>query len=138
MNTEGPTYTGLQSLIGGKLKSPPLGGPTPWTLLGDVPHLSCATITKYDCAADEYLHGQLSEWGEGEGHVESPVAWFAEVTLDPEQEPELTKHYGTIWLIARENSQGFSWVETFTDRASRDERLEAMRAEYAEWDTEVL
>lgn len=121
------------------------------------PHAECGSVGKFDCHFDEGVHGFTMESGAGEGHVDSPVGWFEEITLETECKgheqvvgsdlscdgsctPEwlFHQHYGTRWLIARENDRGFFWTEAYETEAYRDERLEALREAYAEWDTGVL
>ena len=120
-------------------------------------HTECGAVGKFDCTYDEYVWDVTMDTGDGEGHVESSVAWFCEVTLETECEghpglgdvsvycdgsctPEwrAAQHYDTRYLIARENSQGIFWVETYDTEEARDERLEGLRQAYAEWDTDVL
>ena len=103
-------------------------------------HTECGAVGKFDCLADEYIYGTTLESGAGEGDVEASCAWFEEVTLDTSdpKEQAAIEHYGTRYLIARENSQGIFWVETYDTEQARDERLEGLRQAFAEWDTDVL
>lgn len=101
-------------------------------------HRTCREHGKYDCAFDEAVSGIAADDGSGEGHVEAPCAWFDGITLDPGTEAGLIEHYGTRWLIARENNQGLFWVEDFATERFRDERLEELRKAWAEWDEAVL
>lgn len=101
-------------------------------------HFRCDAPGKYDCDADEYVHSAADDEGSGEGDVSSPVAWFAEVTLDLDSETKLIEHYGTRYLIARTLESGVSPVEMYDTQQARDERLEELRAAYAEWDTGAL
>ena len=103
-------------------------------------HEDCATPGKFSCTADEYVLDYAADDGAGEGHVESPVAWFAEVVLS-EDDPMvdgIIEHYGTRYLIAREFSDGRFMVECYATVVDMDERLSELRAAYAEWDTAVL
>ncbi len=159
MEHRASSQAGLQALIGGiRLTTPPLNH-TP--VAEPAPHLSCGRPGKFDCSADEKIHQDSLEWGTGEGDVQSPSGWFDPIELEVECEghestagyamgqsvfcdgsctPEwqLAKHYGTRWLIARENEQGQFWVETYDTEQARDERLEGLRAAYAEWNPGVL
>ena len=127
-------------------------------------HEECGAVGKFDCPADETIYGTTLDSGDGEGDTAAPCAWFCEVTLEDECEghehdpsvptsvagesmlcdgrcqPDyaLAQHYGTRWLIARENSNGTFWVECYDTEEARDERLEGLRQAYAEWDTDVL
>lgn len=127
-------------------------------------HEECASVGKFDCRADEKIHEFTLDSGMGEGNVEGPAAWFEPLDLDIECEghshdpsipssvageamycdgscrPEwaLADHYGTRWIIAREDSQGRFWVECYDTEDSRDERVEGLRSAHAEWDMGVL
>ena len=124
-------------------------------------HDECGAVGKFDCWQDERIHELTVEFDEGEGNVEGPAGWFmpldledecegheslngasmgASVTCDGKCQPDwvLVQHYGTRHLIARENGLGQWWVECYDTEQARDERLEALRAAHAEWDTAVL
>lgn len=103
-------------------------------------HEDCAAPGKFSCTADEFIQDLSLDQGEGEGDVESPVAWFSEVTLDESDKRECraADHYASRWLIAREFSDGRFAVEVFATEGDRHERLEALRAAYIEWDVSVL
>lgn len=127
-------------------------------------HDDCRGVGKFDCTTDEYVNNIVLEAEPGEGHVESPVAWFAEITLedqceghehDPgtpssnmgesiycdgscQREHAIAQHYGTRYLIAREFNDGRFAVEPYEREQDRDERLGELRAAYAEWDMGVL
>lgn len=108
------------------------------TPLPEPAHWTCNQHGKFDCLFDEAVSQLAADDGTGEGHVEAPCAWFDAIFLDPGAEAGLIEHYGTRWIIARENAQGFFWVETFDTEQFRDERLESLRAVWAEWDEGVL
>lgn len=103
-------------------------------------HEDCAAPGKFSCTADEYIQDLALDMGDGEGDVESPVAWFSEVTLDESDERErgAAEHYGSRWLIAREFSDGRFAVEAYPTEGDRHDRLESLRAAYVEWDVRVL
>jgi hypothetical protein len=96
-------------------------------------HRECGRPGKFDCSFDEAVHEITMELGESEGHVDAPCAWFVEIEL-VEDERGLMDHYGTRWLIARENSQGFFWVEGFATEKMRDERLDGLREAWIAWE----
>lgn len=118
---------------------------------------------KFDCWADERVHEIISEGlygGEEGGNVEAPTGWYAALTLDAEcaghehdpSRPDsvagetifcdgsctpdwrLLEHYGSPYLIVRENSQGFFWVAVHTTEERRDEHLDELEAAYREWE----
>lgn len=97
-------------------------------------HMECSAAGKFDCAADENVHDVTLDTGLGEGHVDAPSAWFEPIDLDGDTEPGLVEHYGTRWLIARENSQGRFWAECYDTEQAREERLEGLRESWGEWE----
>lgn len=124
-------------------------------------HEQCHAVGKFDCLHDEYIHAVTLDQGGGEGDVESPVAWFDRVDLEvdceghepgPYQpagvsvycEGSCTRewghsvHYGTRWLLARENSQGRFWVECYDTEQARDGRYDELVAAFLEWEGPVL
>lgn len=124
-------------------------------------HDECSRPGKFGCWADETIHASTLDSGAGEGDVAAPCAWFEVVDLETECEgheslngadmgrsiecdgscmPEwkLAQHYGTRWLIARENSDGRFWVECYDTEAARDERVEGLRESWNEWAGELL
>jgi len=101
-------------------------------------HRTCGRAGKFDCAFDESIHELTVLEGVSEGDLQAPCAWFADMQLDPGTEGGLVEHYGTRWLIARENDQGFFWVEDFATEQMRAERLESLRKAWAEWDEGAL
>lgn len=104
------------------------------TLNAQFPHLECHDVGRFDCDFDRDVSESLAEEGEpGNGSVEWWF-WYAELTLDPVRERRTVEHYGTRWLIARDNSAGFFSVELYETAEARDERLEILDAAYAEWD----
>lgn len=105
-----------------------------------IPHEDCAAPGKFSCTADEWVLDYAMDDGAGEGDVESPVAWFAEVILrdnDPTM-ARLIMHYGTRYLVAREFSDGRTSVECYATAGDMDERLTELRDAYRQWDVEVL
>lgn len=88
---------------------------------------------KFDCSFDEGVLESVMESGDGEGDVESPSAWFAEVTLTEAEESFIT-HYGTRHLLVRELSSGFVFVEPYATQEMLDERLGALRDELEKWE----
>lgn len=101
-------------------------------------HDECSRPGKFDCAADEKINEITFEECIGEGDVQADCAWFAPVSLGDLFEGDLIKHYGTRWLIARENSDGRFWVECYDTEAARAERVEGLRASWNEWAGELL
>lgn len=103
-------------------------------------HDDCAAPGKFSCRAEEYVLDLAMDDGAGEGDVESPVAWFAEVTLDEDDETEAdaARHFGTKWLLVREFSSGRVTVEWYATDDDRHVRLKELREEYRAWDLAVL
>jgi len=103
-------------------------------------HIDCAAPGKFACTADEYVQDLALDAGDGEGDVESPTAWFCEVTLDETDERErgAAEHYGSRFLIAREFSDGRFAVEVYAVEGDRHDRLEGLRTAYMAWDMGVL
>lgn len=101
-------------------------------------HTECARVGKFDCHYDQYVHSASLEEGLGEGDVQAPCAWFAEFTLDPAAEPGFAEHYGGRWLVLRELEDGRFFVEVYETSEARDERLEALRTAYEDWDISTL
>lgn len=96
-------------------------------------HAECGAPGRYDCWADEKLDNLLiMEGGVGEGSVDLAVGWFSSVDLDPVGERDLVTHYGSRWLIARMNDQGFFRVLIFETEAARAEVMRALLTELDE------
>ncbi len=103
-------------------------------------HEDCAAPGKFSCRAEEFILDLAMDDGAGEGDIESPVAWFAEVTLDDDDpsEAEAERHFGTRWLVVREFDSGRITVECYATEDMRHERLKGLREEYRTWDLAVL
>lgn len=100
-------------------------------------HAECGAVGKFDCAVDEWLHGVLLDSGEpGEGDVQSPSAWFAEVDLSRDTEADAIEHYDSEWIIARELNDGRWFVEVYPTLADRDDRMDALRHGLDAWDSD--
>lgn len=96
-------------------------------------HAHCAAVGKFDCDFDERIHAITLESGEGSGDVESPSGWFCPVDLD-EDEVDLVTHYGTRWLMALENSQGFFTVLALGSKGKQSWMLDNFERAYEAWE----
>lgn len=96
-------------------------------------HTECGRVGKFDCDVDEYIHSTIEDPGEGD--VQSPSAWFMEITLDRygEDDAAAIEHYGSEWIIARELNDGRWFVEVYPTLADRDDRMDALRHGLEEW-----
>jgi len=96
---------------------------------------------KYDTEHDEHVSEMIGDgMADTDGDVEAPVGWFAAVTLDDtEDSPDLAalEHYGTPWLLARENSQGFFTVIPFPTIEARNQAYAQLEQDYLLWDAGI-
>jgi hypothetical protein len=141
----------------------PLDEPT-WTHdPSSAPHNLCSGIGRYDCDFVARIDETILDSGAGEGDVEAPVGWFEEITLDAlceghpdddssmnmaagatrycdgscrrgEEEHELAVHFGTPWLIARQDTHGFFWALRYASPEERDDDLEFLRDRFEGWE----
>lgn len=97
--------------------------------VSEAPHWHCVGTGKFDCDGDESIHDALMETGAGEGDVDSPTGWFQAVDLAPD-EPDALAHYGSRWLLARQDGNGFFWVMVYRTEESRDVFVTELREQY--------
>lgn len=95
---------------------------------------------KYDNEHAEYLFAGTSSGAvSGNGNVEAPSGWFAEIHLIPgegnAEEDAAFAFYGTRCLIIQEDSDGNTYVHTFPDQESLNERLLILERAWRMWET---
>lgn len=92
---------------------------------------------KYDCHFDSWVHGELLTGEAGDGHVEAPTGWFVAVDLDTghanHDESLAAEHYGSRWLIVKEDSRGFVGVFPFENEEQREIMLGLLVEQFNDW-----
>ena len=114
-------------------------------------HSTCSNIGKLDCLFDEKVHEYtLDGFCEMDGSVEAPCGWFGKVDLVSEddlgamsimvdgapaneEDDAAIAHYGTRFLLVRENEQGFVYVIPFQTEEGRDAAYQQLIVEYDTW-----
>lgn len=101
-----------------------------WTVT-ETPHAFCHRSGKFDCDQDERVHGITMDasFGEADGDVEAPTGWFARIYL---QDVELAEHYGSAYVLATEDENGFFRVQGSTADATLKE-FDRLTSAYWEW-----
>lgn len=96
---------------------------------------------KFDCIVDEFAYACTLDGGEDTlGDVESPSGHLAKVTLMDPHEDGATwldgrgiQHYGSRYLIVRENTQGFVQVISFDSEETREIAWQMASEAYFAW-----
>ena len=97
-------------------------------------------MSKFASKQDEMVYAlTLDSRGSDSGNVEAPTGWFCTVDLNEpgDDTAAAIAHYGSPFVIVREDQQGFVSVIGFPDKAARDEAFEDLDHAYMRWDAEV-
>lgn len=105
-------------------------------------HDTCHRVGKFDCEHDEVVSEFADLAGDNDGDVDAPSGWWSTITLVPSSEmpdpeygddDERIEHYGSRYLIAREDQQGFFKVIAFDTTEEREDYRQALADDYSAW-----